>query len=310
MGDASTLVGFLHIELFSMILPALMVAFTAGMASGFTAGEESRGTIDVLLSFPISRRRLILEKTLALVLGCTAAAVVVWILAMAGAAVSASALPADHLAAALVMLVLLGLAFGALALAISVATGNRGAAIGVAVALMVAMYLVDRSRHGGGWARGGATALALPVLHGNDPLRNGLSLATRRCSAPSPRSSWSHPSSCSGGATWPSRPIHRLRGRGTQGPRQGALTPRSRFRRLPASHLPAQPPGNLAAPQPQPRSGHPQPLRPQSGTARLLIGAGHQRFSHHAQKPPADAGQAKNHARVGGPKWPPRQGRR
>jgi ABC-2 type transport system permease protein len=177
MGDASTLVGFLHIELFSMILPALMVAFTAGMASGFTAGEESRGTIDVLLSFPISRRRLILEKTLALVLGCTAAAVVVWILAMAGAAVSASALPADHLAAALVMLVLLGLAFGALALAISVATGNRGAAIGVAVALMVAMYLVD----------GLATVVdGLGVVRplslfryymGNDPLRNGLSLA-------------------------------------------------------------------------------------------------------------------------------------
>jgi len=41
MGDASTLVGFLHIELFSMILPAAIAAFAAGVASGFTAGEES-----------------------------------------------------------------------------------------------------------------------------------------------------------------------------------------------------------------------------------------------------------------------------
>jgi ABC-2 type transport system permease protein len=141
--DASTLIGFLHIELFSMILPALMVALAAGMASGFTAGEESRGTIDVLLSFPVSRRRLVLEKAAALVLACIVAAVAVWVFAIAGAAMSASPLPPDHLAAALMMLVLLGLAFGTIALAMSAATGNRGAAIGVAVALMVTMYLVD-----------------------------------------------------------------------------------------------------------------------------------------------------------------------
>jgi ABC-2 type transport system permease protein len=41
------------------------------------------------------------------------------------------------------MLVLLGLAFGSIALAISAATGNRGAAIGVAVGLMVVSYLID-----------------------------------------------------------------------------------------------------------------------------------------------------------------------
>jgi ABC-2 type transport system permease protein len=62
MGDASTLIGFLHIELFSMILPSALVAFAAGTASGFTAGEESRGTIDILLSYPVSRRRVVLER--------------------------------------------------------------------------------------------------------------------------------------------------------------------------------------------------------------------------------------------------------
>ncbi len=143
MGDASTLIGFLHIELFSMILPALIIAFAAGLASGFTAGEESRGTIDVLLSYPVSRRRLILEKSLAVVLGCIVCAVAVWALALAGAAASSSALPADKLAAALFMLLLLGLDFGAIALAISAHTGNRAAAIGVPIALMVVMYLAD-----------------------------------------------------------------------------------------------------------------------------------------------------------------------
>lgn len=177
LGDASTLVGFLHIELFSMILPALMVAFAAGMASGFTAGEESRGTIDVLLSFPVSRTRLVLEKSLAVVLGCIVAAIVVLVFAVAGAALSASALPADRLAAALAMVVLLGLAFGAIALAISAATGNRAASIGITVALMVAMYLVDALAviiDGLGVIR----PLSLFRYYmGNDPLRNGISLS-------------------------------------------------------------------------------------------------------------------------------------
>jgi len=174
--DASSLIGFLHIELFSMILPALIVAFAAGMASGFTAGEESRGTIDILLSYPVSRRRIVLEKSLAVAIGCVVCAAAVWVLAMAGAAASSSALPGDKLAAALVMLVLLGLDFGAIALAISAYSGNRAAAIGVAVALMVVMYLVDALA---------AIVDAMNTLRplslfryymGDDPLRNGVSL--------------------------------------------------------------------------------------------------------------------------------------
>jgi len=176
LGDASTLVGFLHIELFSMILPALMVAFAAGMASGFTAGEESRGTIDVLLSYPVSRRRLVLEKSLAVMIGCVVAAVVVLVFALAGAAMSASPLPADRLASALAMLVLLGLAFGAIALAISAASGKRAAAIGVAIALMVVMYLVDTLAS---IVDGLGMLQPLSLFHyymGSDPLRNGISL--------------------------------------------------------------------------------------------------------------------------------------
>jgi ABC-2 type transport system permease protein len=177
LGDASTLVGFLHIELFSMILPALIVVYTAGLASGFTAGEESRGTMDVLLSYPVSRRRLILEKSVAVVLGSVVSVVVVWVFALAGAAASSSPLPADLLAAALVMLVLLGLAFGAMALAISTFTGNRAAAIGASVGLLVVMYLVDALAN---IVDGLGAVRPLSLFHyymGNDPLRNGLSLA-------------------------------------------------------------------------------------------------------------------------------------
>ena len=176
IGDASTLIGFLHIELFSMILPAALAAFAAGIASGFTAGEESRGTIDVLLSYPVSRRRIVLEKWLAMALACVVAGVVLWVMAIVGAAISASELPPDRLAAALVMLVLVGLAFGNIALTISAATGNRGAAIGITIALLVAMYLVDALS---AIVDGLATIRPLSLFHyymGGDPLRFGLNL--------------------------------------------------------------------------------------------------------------------------------------
>jgi ABC-2 type transport system permease protein len=176
VGDASSLIGFLHIELFSMILPAGIVAFAAGMASGFTAGEESRGTIDVLLSCPVTRRRVVLQKWVAVMIATIATAAAVWFFAVAGAALSSSALPGDRLAEALVMLVLLGWAFGAIALAISAGTGNRGASIGIAVAGMVAMYLVDALAN---IVDGLNTIRPLSLFRyymGGDPLRNGISL--------------------------------------------------------------------------------------------------------------------------------------
>ena len=176
LGDASTLIGFLHIELFSMILPAAMVAFAAGMASGFTAGEESRGTIDVLLSYPVPRWRLVIEKSIAVVIGCLVAAVVTWVFAIGGAALSSSELPGDRLASALVMLVLLSLAFGAIALAISAATGSRGAAIGIAVALMVVMYLVDALANIVDGLKVLRPLSLFKYYMGHDPLRNGLDL--------------------------------------------------------------------------------------------------------------------------------------
>jgi len=84
--------------------------------------------------------------------------------------------PADKLAAACVMLVLLGLAFGSIALAISAATGNRGAAIGVAVGLMVVSYLIDGLANIIEGLNSIRWISPFKYYMGGDPLRNGLSI--------------------------------------------------------------------------------------------------------------------------------------
>jgi ABC-2 type transport system permease protein len=175
-GDASTLIGFLHIELFSMILPAAIIAFAAGMASGFTAGEESRGTIDVLLSYPVSRTRLVLDKWLAITVGCVVMAVTTFVFAIVGAAMSSSELPPEKLGAALLMLVLLGLAFGSIALLISAYTGSRGTSVGLAIALMIAMYLIDALANIVDGLRMIRPLSLFRYYMGGDPLRNGLNV--------------------------------------------------------------------------------------------------------------------------------------
>src|SRR5512143_3928530 len=64
--DVSTPTGFLNMELFPLMLPLVLGGFAIALASGATAGEEARGTIDVLLSEPVERWRVVTEKSFAI----------------------------------------------------------------------------------------------------------------------------------------------------------------------------------------------------------------------------------------------------
>jgi len=141
--DVSTVNGFLNIELFPLILPAVLAGYAVAQGSGMTAGEEARGTIDILLSLPVSRRRFVLDKSAAVTISLVLIAAAMWAGAVGGALGSASAVDAGDVAAGLVLATLLALDFGALALLIAAATGARGAAIGVPVAVLIVMYFIN-----------------------------------------------------------------------------------------------------------------------------------------------------------------------
>jgi ABC-2 type transport system permease protein len=172
--DLSNATGFLNIELFPLILPALLAGFAIAMGSGFTAGEEARGTIDVLLSYPVPRWQMVLEKVSALALSMVLIAVVMLAGIQVGAVVGDAPVNLDKVAAGLALATVLSLAFGMMALAIAALTGNRGASAGIPVGLIVVMYLVQslsaqietlRSING------------LSLFHyylGGNPLKNGL----------------------------------------------------------------------------------------------------------------------------------------
>lgn len=141
--DVSTVNGFLNIELFPLILPAVLAGYAVAQGSGMTAGEESRGTIDVLLSLPVARWRLVLDKAAAVTISLVVIAFGMWAGAVGGAIGSASAIDAGDVAAGLVLATLVALDFGAFALLIAAATGARSASIGLPVAVLVVMYFVN-----------------------------------------------------------------------------------------------------------------------------------------------------------------------
>ena len=65
--DYVSAAGYLGSELFSLMVPLLLLVAAIGAGARAIAGEEERGTLDLLLAHPMSRRRVALEKLAALI---------------------------------------------------------------------------------------------------------------------------------------------------------------------------------------------------------------------------------------------------
>ena len=141
--DYSSAAGYLGIELFSLMVPLLLLVAAIGTGAGSIAGEEERGTLELLLANPVSRTKVVLEKTLALALEITGLGLVLWLALWIGALLANMDISAGHLAAATLSAVLLALAFGTIAVLLGAATGRRTVAIGLTAAAAVAAYLVN-----------------------------------------------------------------------------------------------------------------------------------------------------------------------
>src|SRR3990170_3007391 len=67
-GDFTSPAGYLNTELFNFFAPLLLLLFAIGAGARAIAGEEERQTLDILLSTPIARRRVIIDKFVAMLL--------------------------------------------------------------------------------------------------------------------------------------------------------------------------------------------------------------------------------------------------
>jgi ABC-2 type transport system permease protein len=141
--DFTTSAGYLRSETFSTLGPILMLVFAIGAGSRAIAGEEEGHTLDLLLSTPVRRRQVLVDKWASMTL--TALALV----SVLGATIALIGPPFQlhiglvDLASACLMLFLVAIAFGSISLAVGAYTGHRGLANGITGALAVAAYVVN-----------------------------------------------------------------------------------------------------------------------------------------------------------------------
>lgn len=166
--------GFLNGELFFLMYPLLMLIFAIGFGSSAIAGEEESGTLDLLLSNPINRWHLVLEKYVAMLVCTLLLTIVFWAaLAIGGAAIDMG-LNLVRLAAVCFSGFLLAIAFGTIALAIGCARGKQGLSIGVGGALGVYAYMLNALAPLIEWLEPFQIASPFYYYIDANPLQNGL----------------------------------------------------------------------------------------------------------------------------------------
>lgn len=141
--DYTSPTGYLRSELFSSMGPLLVLIFAIGAAGRATAGEEENQTLDLLLSTPVRRRQVLLDKAVAIVAVCALLGAVTFAaVALIGPMFDLD-VPVADLAAACLMLSLLGLSFAGITLAVGAATGRRVVADAAAGGFAVVAFIVN-----------------------------------------------------------------------------------------------------------------------------------------------------------------------
>jgi len=166
--------GFLNMELFSFVGPLFVMIFAASVAAAATAGEEERGTMDLLLANPIPRWRVVVEKAWSMTIGLA----VISAAMLVGIAAAAWAVNVEmnlwRVAAALASTGLLGLSLGGVALLLGALTGRRMVALGGTLALAVASFFVNGLAPLVDWLESVRPFSVFYHYVGYDPLNRGL----------------------------------------------------------------------------------------------------------------------------------------
>jgi len=172
--ELTTASGYLNAQLFSLVLPILLSIVAIGAAAQLGA-EEERGLVDLVLSNPIRRRRLVLERALGMgIIVFILSAVILATLGVVGAMVDLD-LPFQNMLAATATTSLLVLLHGFLALAVAAGSGRRGPAVAAATVALAVGYVLNALAALVDWMEPARFATPWHYATGNTPLVNGWS---------------------------------------------------------------------------------------------------------------------------------------
>lgn len=136
-------VGYLNSQLIYLLFPLLLIILGVGLGSSLIGREEASGTIESLLSRPISRTKLLLSKALAGALIILIVTAIGSIVMITMALLVHMGIPTGNVIAACVTCFMLVLTLSAVAFVLSATGRGRVAALGISVAYALGGYIVS-----------------------------------------------------------------------------------------------------------------------------------------------------------------------
>ena len=139
----NTVEGYLHAELFSLIVPLAIGYFMIRAIAGATVSAEDRGHLDTILSLPISRRVLLAGSYLVAAVASLAILVMTGVLTFLGGTAAGTHISLGLVTAGVLGVWPLALFFGGVAALTAGAMHSPRVVNGIALGTLIAMYAID-----------------------------------------------------------------------------------------------------------------------------------------------------------------------
>ena len=164
--------GYLDAELFSFMVPLLVLVLAIGSGARVFAGEEDAGRLELILAYPVRRAGVVVAKAAGVATEVALLCAVLFVVLALLDPLFGLDLELGRLAAALAAIAALGVLHGWLALAVGTAVPSRALALGIPAALAAAGYLVGGLHELAGWLDPFRFASAFWWI-GSSPLQSG-----------------------------------------------------------------------------------------------------------------------------------------
>ncbi len=139
--DPFSPVGYLSSQVYALGLPLLMLVASIGLGAAL-AGDEEHGLLEMTLAAPLTRRRLILERSLAHFSLLAILSLVAWIAVVFSVSAVDLSVGISAVTWPTVAMMVLVVAVGQVTLAIGAVTGRRSIAISIGSVVAISSYVV------------------------------------------------------------------------------------------------------------------------------------------------------------------------
>lgn len=138
-----TVEGYIHAELFSLIVPLALGFFAIRAVTGATVAAEEAGHLDTILALPISRRVIIVAAWVVAAVSAGAVMIVMGVLTFLAGRIAGTHISAGLVAAGVTGVWALALLFAGVAAAAAGALHSSRLVSGVSLGTLIGMYALD-----------------------------------------------------------------------------------------------------------------------------------------------------------------------